>query len=65
MNVERINQTIETETTRAMNRYNAENDIIPGTPVVTWADQTAYEQIIRLLHLVENLQQRVEELEKK
>lgn len=65
MNVMRINQTVETETTRAMNRYDPEKDLIPGAPVVTWADMQAFEAIMALLRLIENLQQRVEELEKK
>ncbi len=41
---------------RAMARYDAENDTIPGTPPVTWADYQALDAIRGLLLIVKEQQ---------
>ena len=40
-------------------RYNGDNDIIPGTPTVTWADRENLDLIERLLTRIENLEREV------
>lgn len=39
-------------------RYNADNDTMPGLPDVTWADA-------QLLDIIERLEKRIAELERK
>jgi hypothetical protein len=41
---------------RLKQRYNPDNDLIPGAPAVTWADR-------QLLAIIEALEERVKELE--
>jgi hypothetical protein len=49
-----IQDSIET----LRNRYNGDNDIIPGDPIVTWADE-------ELVYIAEGLLERIEALEAK
>ena len=52
MDVNRMIEGIE-------DRYNADNDIIPNAPLVTWADYELLELIKYLLDEVEDLQKEV------
>jgi hypothetical protein len=49
-------QRIHDELDLVMDRYNGDNDIIPGAPVVTWADA-------QLAYILGLLLKKVEELE--
>lgn len=49
--IERIRETIKC----LNNRYDAENDIIPGAPVVTYTDRMLLDAIGDLVHIVEGL----------
>jgi hypothetical protein len=53
-----IRNTIE----QVERRYNAENDIIPGTPFVTWADHQLLELVHELAGIVEAQQTDIENL---
>ena len=44
-------------------RYNAENDIIPGAPMVTWADYSLAQCIEELEDRIYDLQRRIDKLE--
>lgn len=43
-------------------RYNPENDIVPGQPVVSYADIALLEVVRDLLKMVEDLQKQILEL---
>lgn len=45
-------------------RYNAENDIIPGAPAVTWADNELLEIIKHLVIVAEYLQDQIDQLKR-
>jgi len=55
---------IKRDIERVERRYNAENDIIPGAPSVTWADNELLEMVKRLVIVVEDLQDQIETLRK-
>jgi hypothetical protein len=46
-------------------RYNADNDLIPGAPLVTWTDSKIVEITDQLLAYILQLEQRIITLEKK
>ena len=62
MNV-RLNMVFE-KVERLGGRYNAENDIVPGQPIVSWADMELAEAVNKLAEVVNELERRIEELEK-
>ena len=41
------------------NRYDAENDLIPGAPAVTWADRKLLDMVLDLTQIVEDLQAQI------
>jgi translation elongation factor EF-Tu-like GTPase len=43
-------------------RYNGDNDLIPGAPMVTASDMAALEMIRDLLCLIEELQDQIDQL---
>lgn len=45
--------------------YDADNDLIPGAPIVTWADNELIELIEILMNEVMDLRQRLKELDQK
>jgi hypothetical protein len=45
-------------------RYDGENDLILGAPVVTWSDFELLDIISSLLAMVEDLQKQINDLEK-
>ena len=45
-------------------KYNPENDIVPGQPIVLWADMELAEAVKKLAEVVNELERRIEELEK-
>jgi len=56
--IERIRGTID----HLSNRYDAENDVIPGAPAVTYVDMRLLDAIGNLVHVVEGLQSQIDEL---
>jgi hypothetical protein len=44
-------------------RYNGDNDLIPGAPVVTASDMAALEMIRDLLCLIEELQDQIDQIQ--
>ena len=44
-------------------RYNGDNDLIPGAPVVTASDMAALDMIRDLLCLIEELQDKIDDLQ--
>lgn len=44
------------------NRYDAENDVIPGAPAVTWADNQLAECVAELVNVVDKLKKELETL---
>ena len=53
--------TVKNDMERINSRYNPENDLIPGGPLVTWAELRC--AVITLLEEVEELTERIDELE--
>ena len=43
-------------------RYDVDNDLIPNTPVVTYADMELLDMIMRLVTVVEDLQDQINNL---
>jgi len=56
--IERIRGTID----HLSNRYDAENDIIPYAPAVTFTDRMLLDAIGDLVNIVEGLQSQIDEL---
>lgn len=50
---------------RLKRHYDADNDLIPGAPRVTWADNELIELIEILTNEVMDLRQRLKELDQK
>jgi hypothetical protein len=55
-------QTIRREISRIESRYNGDNDLIPGAPIVTWADWSPLEIVKDLVDQVEDLQKTLADL---
>lgn len=44
-------------------RYNGDNDLIPGAPVVTWTDNQLADALSRAVTIIEELNDRITVLE--
>lgn len=58
INVNSIKDDIE----RVDRRYDGDNDIIPGAPVVTWTDRELLELVRRLTDCCMDLQSQITEM---
>ena len=59
---ENIKQPIQSNLEPWEARYNGDNDLIPGAPVVTASDAAMLDMIRYLLYLVEDLQSEIDQL---
>lgn len=59
MNVTQLEDRIAS----VLSRYDAENDVIPGTPSVTHSDAVALEAIANLIMIIKDQQKSIESLE--
>jgi len=56
---------IITKVERVERRYNADREVIPGGPDVTWADNEILDMVRTLAQAVDQLQAQVKELQER